>query len=75
MYQQNHLYSYTDTCLSNVDNIYMIIGDKKKKLLPGVLVPPKVKSIFIVCKVINKLFKCNFKIVGLLCRIKLFCRI
>ncbi|OXU27288.1 hypothetical protein TSAR_008542 [Trichomalopsis sarcophagae] len=51
IYQQNHLYGYTDTCLSNIDTIYLIIGDKKKsKLVPGASVPSKVKGIFIICK-------------------------
>lgn len=48
-HQQNHLYGYTDTCLTNIDEIY-IMGDKKKKLVPGSTVPSKVKGIFIVCK-------------------------
>ncbi|XP_012272966.1 myotubularin-related protein 10-B [Orussus abietinus] len=50
MHQQNHLYGYNDTCLSNIDEIYIIVGDKKKKLVPGNAVPSKVKGIFIVCK-------------------------
>jgi hypothetical protein len=49
-HQQNHLYGYTDTCLTNIDEIY-IMGDKKKKLIPGNTVPSKVKGIFIICKV------------------------
>ncbi|XP_014219642.1 myotubularin-related protein 10 [Copidosoma floridanum] len=49
-HQQNHLYGYTDTCLSNIDTVYLITGDKKKKLVPGAAVPSKVKGIFIVCK-------------------------
>ncbi|XP_043488779.1 myotubularin-related protein 10-B [Polistes fuscatus] len=49
-HQQNHLYGYTDTCLTNIDEIYLIAGDKKKKLLPGSIVPSKVKAIFITCK-------------------------
>ncbi|CAB0045294.1 unnamed protein product [Trichogramma brassicae] len=49
IHQQNHLLGYTDICLSNVDNIYLI-GDKKRKLTTGVSVPSKVKGIFIVCK-------------------------
>lgn len=58
-HQQNHLYGYTDTCLTNIDEIYLIVGDKKKKLLPGNLVPSKVKAIFITCKV-NILFDAIF---------------
>lgn len=49
--QQNHLYGYTDTCLTNIDEIYIMIGDKKRKLVPGNTVPSKVKGIFIICKV------------------------
>ncbi|KAG8041949.1 hypothetical protein G9C98_007253 [Cotesia typhae] len=48
--QQNHFYGYTDSCLTNIDEIYLIIGDKKRKLMPGSTVPSKVKGIFIVCK-------------------------
>lgn len=50
-HQQNHLYGYTDTCLTNIDEIYIMIGDKKRKLAPGNTVPSKVKGIFIICKV------------------------
>lgn len=49
--QQNHLYGYTDTCLTNIDEIYVTVGDKKRKLVPGNTVPSKVKGIFIICKV------------------------
>lgn len=48
--QQNHLYGYTDTCLSNIEEIYLITGDKKRKLSTGCAIPSKVKGIFIVCK-------------------------
>ncbi|EFN85801.1 myotubularin-related protein 10-B isoform X1 [Harpegnathos saltator] len=49
-HQQNHLYGYTDTCLTNIDEIYIMVGDKKRKLVPGNTVPSKVKGIFIICK-------------------------
>ncbi|XP_025263877.1 myotubularin-related protein 10-B isoform X2 [Camponotus floridanus] len=49
-HQQNHLYGYTDTCLTNIDEIYIMIGDKKRKLVSGSTVPSKVKGIFIICK-------------------------
>ncbi|KAJ8672661.1 hypothetical protein QAD02_003920, partial [Eretmocerus hayati] len=49
IHQQNHLYGFTDTCLSNIDTVYLM-GDKKRKLLPGSAVPSKVKGIFIICK-------------------------
>ncbi|KAG7210302.1 hypothetical protein KM043_011844 [Ampulex compressa] len=49
-HQQNHLYGYTDTCLTNIDDIYIMVGDKKRRLVPGNTVPSKVKGIFIICK-------------------------
>ncbi|KAK0083441.1 hypothetical protein PV325_008780 [Microctonus aethiopoides] len=49
-HQQNHLYGHMDSCLSNIDEIYLIMGDKKRKLVPGSTVPSKIKGIFIVCK-------------------------
>ncbi|XP_017791187.1 PREDICTED: myotubularin-related protein 10-B [Habropoda laboriosa] len=48
--QQNHLYGYMDTCLTNIQDIYVTVGDKKRKLVPGNTVPSKVKGIFIICK-------------------------
>ena len=57
--QENHLYGHTDTCLANIDSVYLIINDKKKKLEPGTVINSKIKEIFIVCKV--KLFY-NIKI-------------
>ncbi|XP_029034885.2 myotubularin-related protein 10-B isoform X2 [Osmia bicornis bicornis] len=48
--QQNHLYGYMDTCLTNIEDIYITVGDKKRKLVPGNTVPSKIKGIFIVCK-------------------------
>ncbi|XP_033198188.1 myotubularin-related protein 10-B [Bombus vosnesenskii] len=48
--QQNHLYGYMDTCLTNIEDIYVTVGDKKRKLIPGNIVPSKVKGIFIICK-------------------------
>ncbi|CAK9826975.1 Myotubularin-related protein 10-B [Anthophora retusa] len=48
--QQNHLYGYMDTCLTNIQDIYITVGDKKRKLVPGNTVPSKVKGIFIICK-------------------------
>ncbi|KAL6256583.1 hypothetical protein P5V15_012694 [Pogonomyrmex californicus] len=50
IHQQNHLYGYMDTCLTNIDEIYIVVGDKKRKLVPGNTVPSKVKGIFIICK-------------------------
>lgn len=51
-HQQNNLYGYTDTCLSNVHDIFIIVGDKKRRLHPGGTIPSKVEGIFVVCKVI-----------------------
>ncbi|XP_076683538.1 myotubularin-related protein 10-B isoform X3 [Andrena cerasifolii] len=48
--QQNHLYGYMDTCLTNIEDIYITVGDKKRRLVPGSTVPSKVKGIFIICK-------------------------
>ncbi|XP_017888753.1 myotubularin-related protein 10-B isoform X2 [Ceratina calcarata] len=48
--QQNHLYGYMDTCLTNIEDIYVTVGDKRRKLVPGNTVPSKVKGIFITCK-------------------------
>ncbi|XP_054016584.1 myotubularin-related protein 10-B isoform X1 [Hylaeus anthracinus] len=48
--QQNHLYGYMDTCLTNIEDIYITVGDKKRRLVPGNTVPSKVKGIFIICK-------------------------
>ncbi|XP_043260990.1 myotubularin-related protein 10-B isoform X2 [Colletes gigas] len=48
--QQNHLYGYMDTCLTNIEDIYITEGDKKRRLVPGNTVPSKVKGIFIICK-------------------------
>lgn len=41
-----------DTCLTNIEDIYVTVGDKKRKLIPGNIVPSKIKGIFIMCKVI-----------------------
>ncbi|XP_076181009.1 myotubularin-related protein 10-B isoform X2 [Ptiloglossa arizonensis] len=48
--QQNHLYGYMDTCLTNIEDIYITVGDKKRRLVSGNIVPSKVKGIFIICK-------------------------
>ncbi|XP_076652050.1 myotubularin-related protein 10-B [Halictus rubicundus] len=48
--QQNHLYGYMDTCLTNIEDIYITVNDKKRRLVPGNTVPSKVKGIFIICK-------------------------
>lgn len=57
MYQQNNLYGFMDTCLSNIDDIYLITGDKKRRLIPRNIVSSKIKGkIFIVCKVFKRYF-------------------
>lgn len=49
--QENLLLGEYDICLSNVDEIYQMTGDKKHKILPGKNVSGKVKGLCIVCKV------------------------
>lgn len=69
IYQHNNLYSYMDTCLSNIESIYLISGDKKRKLLPGSVVPTKVKAIFIMCKVRKYIYLLNFVNISRILRI------
>lgn len=48
--QQNDLLAEYDICLSNVDVIFQIVGEKRRRLLPGSTVPDKVKGLSILCK-------------------------
>ncbi|KAJ1532085.1 hypothetical protein ONE63_000714 [Megalurothrips usitatus] len=48
--QENLLLGENDVCLSIVDEIHQMTGDKRRRLLPGSSVPPKVKGLYIVCK-------------------------
>ncbi|XP_054262707.1 myotubularin-related protein 10-B-like isoform X1 [Macrosteles quadrilineatus] len=48
--QENLLLGEYDICLSNVDALYLHVGDKKRSLLPGKNVSEKVKGLVVVCK-------------------------
>nr|CAD7203311.1 unnamed protein product [Timema douglasi] len=58
-FQQNLFLGEYDVCLSNVDVVYQLIGDKKRKLQPGP-VSGKIKGLHIVCKNM-KVFTFSFK--------------
>lgn len=58
-YQENLLLGEYDICLSNVDTLYLLSGDKKRRLLPGQRVPERVKVLFVLCKVSSTL--CFFR--------------
>ncbi|XP_049790942.1 myotubularin-related protein 10-B [Schistocerca nitens] len=64
--QQNSLLAENEVCLSNVDIVYQVFGDKKKKLIPGSNVSTnKVKGIYIICKNMRVLsFSFKFSPVG-----------
>lgn len=44
-----------DVCLSNIDIIYLLTGDKKKRLMTGHHFNDKVKGLHILCKVKKKI--------------------
>lgn len=50
-YQENLLLGHYDVCLSNIDIIYLLTGDKKKRLMTGHRFNDKVKGLHIICKV------------------------
>lgn len=50
--QQNLLLGEYEVCLSNVDVVYQLVGDKKRRLTPGNNVTGKVRGLHILCKVI-----------------------
>lgn len=50
--QQNLLLGEYDVCLSNVDVVYQLVGEKKRRLVPGSNVSGKVNGLHILCKVI-----------------------
>ena len=50
--QQNLLLGEYDVCISNVDVVYQLVGDKKRRLVPGSNVSGKVNGLHILCKVI-----------------------
>ena len=43
--------SQNEVCLANIDQIYQVNGERRKKLLPGTNIIANVKTIQIVCKV------------------------
>lgn len=55
-YQENLLLGQYDVCLSNIDIIYLLTGDKKKRLMIGHRFNDKVKGLHIICKVKETIF-------------------
>jgi len=63
--QQNLLLGEYDVCLSNVDIVYQLVGDKKRRLVPGSNVSGKVNGLHILCKNMRVLsFSFKFSPVG-----------
>lgn len=58
--QKNFFLGHNDVCLSNVDILYQVGADKKKKLVPGHNISDRVKGLFVVCKNM-KSFSFSFK--------------
>lgn len=54
--ERNKLLSQNELCLANIDQIYQVNGERRKKLLPGTSVITNVKTIQLVCKVSRLLF-------------------
>lgn len=50
--ERNKLLSQNEVCLANIDQIYQVNGERRKKLLPGTSIITNVKTIQLVCKVI-----------------------
>jgi hypothetical protein len=50
--QQNLLLGEYEVCLSNIDVVYQLMGDKKCRLIPGSNVSAKVNGLHVLCKVI-----------------------
>lgn len=48
--QENLLLGDYDVCLSNVDEVHQMTGEKRRKILPGNNISGKVKGLYIVCK-------------------------
>jgi len=48
--ERNKFLSPNEVCLANIDHIYQVNGEKRKKLLPGSNVVYNVKTLQIVCK-------------------------
>lgn len=51
LYQENLLLGQYDVCHSNIDIIYLLTGDKKKRLMTGHHFNDKVKGLHILCQV------------------------
>lgn len=63
--QQNLLLGEHEVCLSNVDVVYQLMGDKKRRLMPGSNVSVKVNGLHILCKNMKVLsFSFKFSPVG-----------
>ncbi|KAI5730573.1 hypothetical protein M8J76_015286 [Diaphorina citri] len=58
--QKNFFLSHNDVCLSNVDILYQVGGDRKRRLVPGHNISDRVKGLFVVCKNM-KSFSFSFK--------------
>ncbi|XP_039291181.1 myotubularin-related protein 10-B [Nilaparvata lugens] len=62
--QENLLLGENDVCLSNVDVLYLV-GDKKKRLIPGKNISERVKGLHVVCKNMRTMtFSFKFSPVG-----------
>jgi len=48
--ERNKFLSPNEVCLANVDHVYQVNGEKRKKLLPGSNVVYNIKTLQIVCK-------------------------
>ena len=48
---RNKLLGPYEICLANIDQVYQVNGDRKKKLTPGTAIVSNVKTLQIVCKV------------------------
>lgn len=48
--ERNKLLSQNEVCLANIDQVYQVNGERRKKLLPGTSIITNVKTIQLVCK-------------------------
>jgi hypothetical protein len=51
--------SQNEVCLANIDQIFQVNGERRKKLLPGTSIITNVKTIQIVCKVMTIILTCQ----------------
>lgn len=58
--ERNKLVSPNEICLANVDQIYQVNGERKKKLFPGTAIVTNVKTLQIVCKVSGIISRFSF---------------